>query len=229
MSGNALECSRLCRSFGTGHGARLAVAGITAEVAEGASVAITGPSGSGKSTLLHLFAGLDSPSSGELRWPALAGDPRRDRALVGVVFQAPSLVPALDAVENVMLPLVLAGQSDRQARPSAVAALERLGLAALGNRLPEQMSGGQAERVALARVLAGRPALVLADEPTGQLDHRTAAAVLDVLFETVGELQATLIMTTHDPVVASRCASTWALRDGSLTARAEPGLVGGRR
>lgn len=220
----AVHLAHVSRTFGSGHAARVAVDDVTGELGNGSRTALVGPSGSGKTTLLHLLAGLDSPTTGTILWPGLGGDPRTDRSLVGTVFQAPSLVPALDALENVALPLVLAGVRDDDARARARSALERLDLDDLAAKLPEELSGGQAQRVALARVLAGRPRLVLADEPTGQLDHRTAAHVLDVLLDTVAELGASLVVSTHDPVVAARCTARWELSDGRLLTTTSAGV-----
>ncbi|WP_124393067.1 ABC transporter ATP-binding protein [Rhodococcus wratislaviensis] len=218
-AGPLLRCRDLSRVFGSGRTTRVAVDSVSADIDRGARIALTGPSGSGKSSLIHLFAALDAPSAGHISWPGLGADPRRDRTRIGVVFQAPSLIPALDVTENVALPQVLAGHSDTTARARARTALARLGLEPLAGRLPEELSGGQAHRVALARVLAGTARLVLADELTGQLDHRTGAEVLDVLFETVDMLGAALVVSTHDDTVAGRCPVRWSMRGGRLQIR----------
>jgi putative ABC transport system ATP-binding protein len=133
-----------------------------------------------------------------------------------VVFQRPSLLPELDATENVALPLLLSGVEDPEATVSAWAALDRLGLGDLARLLPEELSGGQAQRVGMARALAGRPSLVVADEPTGQLDHATAAAVLDALDEAAAATGAALLISTHDPMVAARFGERWTMADGRL-------------
>lgn len=220
-----VACRGVSRSFGRGAAEVLAVRDVTAVVEQGQRIALVGESGSGKSTLLHLMAGLDAPSAGAVDWPAL--QLRDGRPLgVGVVFQAPSLLPMLDVTENVALPLLLAGVPVGEARDRAADALERLELAGLAGALPEQLSGGQAQRVAIARVLAGEPALVLADEPTGQLDRRTAAHVLDVLLAAVDVLGAALVVSTHDPAVADRLEHRWAMADGRLPELAQQG---GRR
>jgi putative ABC transport system ATP-binding protein len=164
---------------------------------------------------MHLLAGLDAPTSGAVSWPGL--DVRAGRPLgVGVVFQAPSLLPALDVTDNVALPLLLADVPPSDARSRATDALERLELAGLAGASPEDLSGGQAQRVAIARVLAAGPAFVVADEPTGQLDRRTATHVLDVLLAAVSSLGATLLVSTHDPDVAERLDVAWAMADGQL-------------
>jgi ABC-type lipoprotein export system ATPase subunit len=213
--GPVVDCRRVSRSFGRDRTAVLAVQDVTCQVEPGQRVALVGESGSGKSTLLHLMAGLDSPTSGEVSWPTLAL--RAGRPLgVGVVFQAPSLLPALDVTENVALPLLLADVPPDEARTRALAVLGRLNLTPLEAAAPEELSGGQAQRVAIARVLAGEPSLVLADEPTGQLDHRTAGHVLDVLLETVRTLGAALVVSTHDPAVFERLDERWSMSDGHL-------------
>ncbi|WP_238383448.1 MULTISPECIES: ABC transporter ATP-binding protein [unclassified Nocardioides] len=189
----------------------------TARLLPGDTTAVCGPSGSGKSTLLHLVAGLVAPTSGQISWPGL------DRSLpvrhqIGVVFQAPSLVPALSVVENVELPLLLQGTMPTAvARDLAHAALRDLELDGLAGALPEEISGGQAQRVAVARVLAGRPRLICADEPTGRLDLDHALVVTDLLLHTAHQLGAPLLVATHDPRIADRLATTWPILDGRLT------------
>ena len=214
-SGPVVECRDVGRSFGRGPTEVVAVRGVTARVFPGQRIAVTGESGSGKSTLLHLIAGLDAPTAGQVTWPGLALRAGRPVG-VGVVFQAPSLLPALDVTENVALPLLLADVPEADARNRAQDALRRLGIDGLATAVPEELSGGQSQRVAIARVLAGEPALVLADEPTGQLDQRTAAHVLDVLVETADALGAALVVSTHDPDVAARLDTRWAMTDGRL-------------
>ena len=211
-----IACRDLARTFGHGTHAVVAVHAVTLTVAPGTRAALTGPSGSGKSTLLHLFAGLESPTGGTLAWPGLGGHPLEQPGRVGMIFQGPSLLPALSVVENVALPLQLAGAATTAAHRVAAQALDSLGIADLGNSLPEQISGGQAQRVAIARALASQPSLILADEPTGQLDHVTAAVVLDVLLRACDELGAALIVSTHDPIIAARLPQHWAMSDGTL-------------
>jgi ABC-type lipoprotein export system ATPase subunit len=211
------SCHDLSRTYGSGRGTVVAVHGATCEIPPGARIALVGPSGSGKSTLLHLMAGLDRPTSGTREWPALGGDPTRTPWLVGVVFQAPSLLLPLDVVENVELPLLLAGTDRAEARERALAALAELDLAELARMLPEELSGGQAQRVAVARVLAGRPRLILADEPTGQLDHETGAHVLDVMLHAADALGAAVVVSTHDPAVADLLDTRWTVADGRLS------------
>ena len=210
----------VARTFGKGPAAIVAVHGVSCEVHAGQQIALTGPSGSGKTTLLHLFAGLDAPTTGTVEWPALGGISDLRPGPVAVVFQSPSLLPPLDVVENVALPLLLQGETRGLARSIAIAALERLGLDALASKLPEELSGGQAQRVAIARVLAGHPRLILADEPTGQLDHTNGALVVDALISAATELGATLIINTHDQTVADRLPIRWAMASGRLTQKA---------
>jgi ABC-type lipoprotein export system ATPase subunit len=210
------HCENLSRTYGTGRNTVVAVHGAAAEIPPRARIALVGPSGSGKSTLLHLMAGLERPTTGTCTWPGLGGDPSVTPWLVGVVFQAPSLLLPLDVAENVELPLLLAGTDRTGARQRALEALAELGLADLAPKLPEELSGGQAQRVAVARVLAGRPRLVLADEPTGQLDHETGAHVLDVMLHAADRLGAAVVISTHDPEVAARLDTQWTVRDGRL-------------
>ena len=204
------------RTFGRGPTAVVAVHGASCEIAAGARLALTGPSGSGKSTLLHLLAGLDEPTAGTITWPALGERHQLRPGPVGVVFQGPSLLPPLDVAENVALPLLLAGRAEGEAAAAAHQALARLGLEDLAAKLPEELSGGQAQRVAVARVLAGQPRLIMADEPTGQLDHRNGAVVIDALLEAAAALGAALVVATHDVLVADRFALRWTMADGRL-------------
>jgi putative ABC transport system ATP-binding protein len=210
------RCEDLSRTYGSGRNTVTAVHGATCEVPAGARIALIGPSGSGKSTLLHLMAGLETPTSGSRSWPGLDGDPRREPWQIGVVFQAPSLLLPLDVVENVELPLLLAGTDRAEARERALAALAELDLADLAPALPEELSGGQAQRVAVARVLAGRRRLLLADEPTGQLDHETGGHVLDVMRHAADRLGAAMVVSTHDPAVADRLDTRWNVADGRV-------------
>jgi len=178
-------------------------------------VAVIGSSGSGKSTLLHLIAGLEQPTVGSVTWPGLPLAP--DRAFeIGVVFQSPSLVPALTVEENVALPLILADTPEGEWRSRAAEALGAVGLDDLAGRLPEELSGGQGQRVAVARVLAQRPRLVLADEPTGQLDRASGQHLIDVLLRTASQIGAALVVSTHDRTVADRLETHWYMHEGRL-------------
>ena len=213
---NLVVCTDASRSFGLGRSAVVAVQGTTAQVSSGARIAIAGPSGSGKSTLLHLMAGLELPTRGQVTWPSFSRDPAERAADIGVVFQSPSLVPALDVAENTGLPLILAGVGEQECRDQVAEALELVGVSELAAKLPEELSGGQAQRVAVARVLAQRPRLVLADEPTGQLDHATGQHLIDVLLATTAQIGAALVVTTHDRTVLERLDTHWAMHEGRL-------------
>ncbi|MEV8287679.1 ABC transporter ATP-binding protein [Streptomyces niveus] len=208
-----VDCQDAARTYGSGPAAVVAVHGATCRVRAGDRIAVTGPSGSGKSTLLHLLAALEAPTTGTVdRRGVGAGG-------TGVVFQGPSLIPALDVAENTALPLVLAGVPEDLARLRALDALTLVGAVDLAGKLPEEISGGQSQRVAVARVLALRPRLVLADEPTGQLDHATGQHIVDVLIAAADEIGAALVVTTHDPAVAERFAERWEMHEGRLRPR----------
>lgn len=201
------------------HGDLHIITDIDLSVKAGEALAIVGPSGSGKSTLLGLLAGLDAPTHGDVRLlgESLTGldeDGRADlrAGRVGFVFQSFQLVPGLTALENVMLPLELACRHG--ARRTAVGALEQVGLAERADHLPGQLSGGEQQRVALARAFAVDPAVLFADEPTGNLDGRTGAQVIDILFRLRAEHGTTLILVTHDETVAARCDRRLAMNDG---------------
>ena len=196
----------------------VAVVSATCAVLPGARIALMGPSGSGKSTLLHLFAGLDSLTSGTLLWPALGERAALRPTMVGLVFQMPSLLAPLTVVENVEIPLLLGRTSVSSAHALALDALERLGLRALAEKLPEELSGGQAQRVAIARALAAQPKLLLADEPTGQLDHPTAQQLFDVLLASLEGTDTALVVATHDEAVAERMHTHWRMEHGILEA-----------
>jgi len=193
--------------------------GVDASIDRGETVSVVGPSGAGKTTLLMIIAGLERPSVGRVR---VAGSDlshldedalarfRRER--VGIVFQSFHLVPTMTAWENAALPLEFAGRPD--ARERAAEALERVGLAERRLHYPGQLSGGEQQRVALARAFVARPALLLADEPTGNLDRETGTRVVELLFRLSAEHGTTLLLVTHDPVLAGRCTRTLAMADG---------------
>jgi putative ABC transport system ATP-binding protein/lipoprotein-releasing system ATP-binding protein len=206
----------LSRAYGDGGSAVRALASVTCSIAPAARIAVVGASGSGKSTLLHLLAGLDTPTSGSVSWPALGHRAELRPTLVGVVFQAPSLLPPLSVVENIELPLLLGHASPAVARAAASWALEQLRLSELADKLPHELSGGQAQRVAFARALAHRPRLILADEPTGQLDQQTAQLVFDVLLSALDGTDTALVVATHDLAVARRMRTVWRIQHGIL-------------
>ena len=212
-----VRCDGVTRTYGTGQAATVALQATDSEVNAGQRIALVGPSGSGKSTLLHLMAGLDDPSTGAVSWPAIGTREELRPARVAVIFQGPSLLPPLSVLENTALPLVIGGMTDIEARQVARAALGTLGLEELADKLPEEISGGQAQRVAVARALAGQPSLILADEPTGQLDSANAAAVVDVLLRASAHAAAALVISTHDLQVAARLPERWEIHNGLLS------------
>jgi ABC-type lipoprotein export system ATPase subunit len=212
-----VRCDGVTRTYGTGQAATVALQATDCEVTVGQRVALVGPSGSGKSTLLHLMAGLDDPSAGAVSWPSIGTREELRPARVAVIFQGPSLLPPLSVLENTALPLVIGGMTDTEAQGVARGALGTLGLEELGDKLPEEISGGQAQRVAVARALAGQPSLILADEPTGQLDSVNAAAVVDVLLAASAHAGAALVISTHDLQVAARLPERWEIHNGRLT------------
>ena len=197
--------------------------GVTLRVDRGETVAVVGPSGSGKSTMMMIAAGLERPSSGRVR---VAGEDltamNEDglalfrRRNVGIVFQAFHLIPTMTALENVAVPLEFAGMADAFGR--ARAGLEAVGLAHRITHYPGQLSGGEQQRVALARAFATEPALVLADEPTGNLDASTGAAIIDLMFTLTRKRGASLLLITHDRELAARCDRTVRMHDGRIVA-----------
>ncbi|MDX6259915.1 MAG: lipoprotein-releasing system ATP-binding protein [Kribbellaceae bacterium] len=211
-----VRCVDVARTFGQGDRAVVAVHGCSCEVEPGARIAITGSSGSGKSTLLHLLAGLEIPTSGSVSWPEFGDSTALRGRDIAVVFQGASLLPALDVLENTMMAAVLTGTEEAEAEERALKALRTVGISGLVNQLPETLSGGQAQRVAVARALTLRPRLLLADEPTGQLDEMTGRHVMDVLLAAADELDAALVVSTHDPAVGARLTQQWEMRDGRL-------------
>lgn len=193
-----------------------ALRSVTCNIHTGDRIALMGQSGSGKSTLLHLLAGLDTPTSGELSWPALGPRETLRPGKISVIFQSQSLLAPLTVVENVEIPLLLQRTDTQQARKAALRALERMHLVSLAEKLPEELSGGQAQRVAVARALAAQPRLLLADEPTGQLDHATAQQLFDVLLAFIADTDTALVVATHDSAVAERMQTTWHIQHGTL-------------
>jgi putative ABC transport system ATP-binding protein len=226
-----LRARGLRKEYGRGSGLVRAVDRVDLDVAAGETVAVMGPSGCGKSTLLHLLGGLDRPSAGEVTLNGRRIDDVGERALarmrrtgVGFVFQSFHLMEELTAVENVELSALLAGRSPRAARRHAEQLLERVGLADRARFLPAALSGGQRQRVAVARALGNEPSIVLADEPTGNLD---TAATLDVLqlFDSLHEAGQTLVIVTHDARVAATADRMISMRDGAFVD--ETRLTGG--
>jgi ABC-type lipoprotein export system ATPase subunit len=211
-----VRCEGVARTYGRGPTATVALQATDCEVLAGQRIALVGPSGSGKSTLLHLMAGLDDPSLGTVSWPGIGSRDELRPGRVAVVFQGPSLLPPLTVLENVSLPLVIGGMTDGTARDIARSALRVLDLEELADKLPEEISGGQAQRVAVARALAGEPSLILADEPTGQLDRTNGAAVVDVLLAASEHAGSALLISTHDLTVAARLPERWEMHSGEI-------------
>jgi putative ABC transport system ATP-binding protein len=223
MNDALIHATQLTRHYSVGKASVAALSDIDLTIPHGEFTALVGPSGSGKSTLLNLIGGLDRPSSGEIRVGGLslgsASEPqlvRYRRERVGFIFQSFNLLPAFSAAENVESPMSLAEVSRSERRTRAAKLLESVGLAARIAHKPNELSGGEKQRVAIARALANRPSLLLADEPTGNLDSKTGAAVLDLLCDLVRKDGLTLIMVTHDLEVASRADRIIHLRDGSI-------------
>lgn len=204
------------RVFGADAARTVAVQHATFRIDAGELIALTGPSGSGKSTLLHLIGGLDAPTSGMLSWPGLGARGTLRPSNIVNIFQGPSLIAPITVVDNVALPMLLAGVQPREAEDRAIRELNRLQIGRLALKLPEAISGGESQRVAIARALAIRPKLILADEPTGQLDSTTAMQVMDVLLRTARELGAALVVSTHDDRVAARLPIQWSIHAGHL-------------
>jgi putative ABC transport system ATP-binding protein len=220
-SPTAIQLLGVVKHYRTAAGVVRAVDGIDLEVDPGTGVAITGPSGCGKSTLLGLIGGLESPTRGSVK----LGDrdisrlPERARAgmrreQVGFLFQSDDLLPFLTAAENVALQLAVRGEDDDGSRARLL--LTQVGLAEHADKLPDQLSGGQRQRVGIARALVHRPSLVLADEPTGELDTEASEGVIDLLLDAQRDAGATLVIVTHDPHVAGRLDRTLRLHDGRL-------------
>jgi len=228
----ALQTRDLTKVFGSGETTVRALDGVSIEIAAGEMVAIMGPSGSGKSTLLHLLGALETPTGGEISLAGERYDGLGDAALtqlrrerIGFVFQFYNLLPALSAEENVLLPALIAGRRDDAVRERARELLERVGLADRTEHLPSELSGGEQQRVSIARALLTEPRLVLADEPTGNLDSRSSAGVLDLLSDLNRSEGQTVVIVTHDPGAAAIAGRVIFLRDGVVAGE----IPGGER
>ena len=216
-----LQAENLCKQVSSPEGSLTIVDEVSLDILAGESVAVTGPSGAGKSTLLALLAGLDVPTRGrvllegqDLTQLDEDGRARLRAQRVGFVFQSFHLIPALTALENVMLPLELAGRPD--ARAAARDTLQRVGLQGRTGHYPRQLSGGEQQRVAIARAFVTRPAVLFADEPTGNLDTVTGARVGELLFELNANAHTTLVLVTHDAQLAARCARALHMEAGRV-------------
>lgn len=191
--------------------------GVSLEISAGESVSIRGESGSGKSTLLHLLARLDDPDTGAVTWGGAAALPDSARAtFLGMVFQSFYLIPEMDALANVLMAARIRGRLNAATRARAKDLLDRVGLSARATHLPEQLSGGERQRVAVARALMNEPQLLLADEPTGNLDERTGEAVIELLLSLCRETDTALALVTHNIAHANRCGRALLLQEGQL-------------
>jgi putative ABC transport system ATP-binding protein len=222
-SKSVLEARSLHKQYHLGSHDVNALSGIDFIVEQGEFVAIMGPSGSGKSTLLHLIGGLDQPSEGEVILAGKRLSLLKDRQLtilrrrnVGFVFQFFNLLPTLTAEENILLPILIDGQNPRKFEERLKILLDLVGLTDRRGHRPEQLSGGEQQRVALARALITEPAILLADEPTGNLDRVTGAAIMSLLQRSYNELKQTVIVVTHDPFAATYAKRVIFLKDGCL-------------
>lgn len=222
MSANiVIDARDVTLRLGSGDAAVDVLRGVGLQVMAGETLAILGPSGSGKSSLMAVLSGLERATAGQVRvagadFSALDEDglARARRGRIGIVLQAFHLIPTMTALENVAVPLELAGLPDPQGR--ARAELEAVGLGHRLTHYPTQLSGGEQQRVGLARAIAARPALIFADEPTGNLDEATGAAVVELLFRRLAETGATLVLITHDAGLAQRCDRVIEMRDGRI-------------
>lgn len=221
MADPAIELRDVDLSLGVGAARVHILRKINLTIRQGEAIGLVGASGSGKSTLLMTMAGLERPDSGSVRIGGVAIEAMGEDALarfrgarIGIVFQSFHLIPTMTALENVAAPLELAGAPDAFARAATELAL--VGLAARQSHYPAQLSGGEQQRVALARALAPRPSLLIADEPTGNLDEATGRAIIDLLFDAPSRRGATLALVTHDAALAARCDRTLRMRSGVL-------------
>ncbi len=218
-----IETENLTKVYGTGEAAVTALDGVTLQVNPGEFVAVMGPSGCGKSTLLHLIGGLDRPTKGKVTVDGIALADMMDddlaklrRKCIGFVFQFFNLIPVLDAAENAALPVALDGAGAHESKRRAVAWLQKFGLGDRIQSRPDQLSGGQQQRVAIARALAADPALILADEPTGNLDTRAADEIAALLARVSREFGRAVVMVTHDPRIAAYANRIIFLKDGAI-------------
>jgi putative ABC transport system ATP-binding protein len=223
MTDLAIEVHGLVKTYGAGSTAVRALRGVDLAMASGEFVAIMGPSGSGKSTLLHIVGALESPTSGSIAVGGRRYEGLDDRSLtrvrrdhIGFVFQFFNLLPSLSALENVMLPALIAGHADERRRRRALELLGRVDLADRADHLPAELSGGEQQRVSIARAMLLSPELLLADEPTGNLDSRAGAQVLRLLRELSRDEGRTIVMVTHDPSAAAMADRVVFLRDGTI-------------
>lgn len=221
----AIVLSDISKQFGTGESQVSALKGVNLEIAKGDFIALCGPSGSGKSTLLNILSGIDQPSAGQVIFlnHLLNALPEKEIAAIrgqhlGFIFQFFNLIPVLNVLDNIFYPLVLNGYCNKkEAKTRALHALDSVGLAQLARRKPGQLSGGQQQRVAIARALAHQPGVVVADEPTGNLDLATGEAIMDLLLKINQQTQTTFIVSTHSTQLKDRAKRVIEITDGELT------------
>jgi putative ABC transport system ATP-binding protein len=230
-----VEARRVQKSYAAGGATVRALRGVDLSISRGEMVAVMGPSGCGKTTLLNVLSGLDEFDAGEVLIGGESinrmSDRRRTRfraEKMGFVFQTYNLIPVLSAVENVELPLLVAGARPKKARQEALGALEMVGLPDQAGRRPNEMSGGQQQRVTVARSLVNNPAIVWADEPTGALDSETSGEIVDLLVRLNAEQRQTFVLVTHDAAVAARAHRTILMRDGNVTSDGPNGETNGQ-
>lgn len=216
MTSPLIEADGLGRRYQQAGEAVVALSAATLRIWPGQRIALVGCSGSGKSTLLHLLAGLDEPSDGSLTWPTLGPVESLLPEKIALVFQTPSLLDSLTVAENVALPLLMAGRG-KNCAARVTFALNTFGLLSLADKLPQTLSGGQMQRVAMARAIVGEPQLILADEPTGQLDQVGGHALIDALLRHLAGSECALLIATHDPVIAARMETHWHMEHGQLS------------
>ncbi|MDG1556085.1 MAG: ABC transporter ATP-binding protein [Candidatus Poseidoniaceae archaeon] len=221
--GPVMKATGVWKIYPSGESTVQAVRGVDVSIDAGEMVAIMGPSGCGKTTLLNILSGIDEPNSGDVH---VNGEPlfgisdnkrtRMRAEYLGFIFQDFNLLPVLSAVENVELPLLLLGKSASEARKGALDALQSVGLSQRSEHLPSELSGGQQQRVAVARALVHNPAVILCDEPTGNLDSVTSSEVLELLHKLNRERNTTFLIVTHDAMIAERCTRTLQMSDGTI-------------
>ena len=220
-----VTCKDLCKTFSQGEQVIIGLDKVSIDIDEGAFVCLSGPSGSGKTTLLNAIGGLDKPDSGEIhisgkRVDQMGKGELADMRLheIGFVFQAYNLIPVLTALENVEFVMQVQGREVAERRPEALAILREVGLEGLEGRLPSQLSGGQQQRVAVARAIVSKPALVLADEPTANLDSKTSAQLMDLFVDLNTRRNITFVIATHDVRVMAYCKRLIKMQDGQIVA-----------
>ncbi|HKL02042.1 MAG TPA: ABC transporter ATP-binding protein [Cryomorphaceae bacterium] len=228
---NMLSVKSLTKTYDSGSRSLTVLDAVSFDVSKGSTCAIVGPSGSGKTTLLGLCAGLDKPTSGSVTLNGvlldnLSEDEKAEvrNRHVGFIFQSFNLMPTLTAIENIMIPMELRG--DKNARSGALSLLERVGLADRAKHYPAQLSGGEQQRVSIARAFANKPSILFADEPTGNLDGETGAAIEELIFELNRDAGTTLVLVTHDIELANKTSRVITMKNGSLhTDKATPKTV----